>query len=130
MVPAAHLFFHVAGLGRADAVFPGKGAPHPQGGVENGVHRGLHPVPLLFVAAVGEDGGVEIAVPGVAKGADGEIEAPADLLDGLHHGRDFAPGHGGVFQDHGGLELGQGRERRPPGTPHPVPLGVVFSGMN
>ena len=53
---------------------PEKGAPQGQGGVEDGLHRGLHPVPFLLVAAVRQDGGVQVAVAGVAEGADGQLE--------------------------------------------------------
>ena len=69
----AHFFFHKPGLGGADSVFSRERAPEPKGCLKDG----LQPVPLLLVPAVRQDGGVEIAVPGVAEGADGEIKAAA-----------------------------------------------------
>ena len=53
---------------------PGEGAAQGQGLVEDGVDGRFHPVPFLLVALVGEDGGMEVAVPGVAEGADGQVD--------------------------------------------------------
>ena len=69
---------------------------------------------------------MEVAVAGVAEGADGQIVGPADLLDGPDHVGDLAPGHGGVLQHQGRLGLGQGRQGPAPGLPDIVPFGGVF----
>ena len=115
MVPGPTSFSRKRALALPMPCSPERVPPRARATSKMACHCGLHPVPFLLVAAVREDGGVEVAVPGVAEGADGQSKFPADLLDGPDHGGDLAAGHGGVFQDHGGFQFGQGRECCPAG---------------
>ena len=88
--------------------------------IEQIVNGPLHSGEFFLVALVAEDGRVQIAVPGMSEGADGEVVLFAEALDDLHHGRDLGAGHGGVFKDGRGLEAGQGGQGLAAGFPDPV----------
>lgn len=94
--------------------------------VENGLDGCLHPPPLFPVAPVRENRRMQIAVPGVAEGPNGQMEFGGNLFDRPDHRRDLAPWNGSIFQNRGGLDARKGGERSPPSLPHLVPLGGIL----
>ena len=103
----------------------GQRAAKLQRGVEEVVHSPFHARELFLVAAVAEDGRMQIAVTGMAEGGDGDVVAGGDLVEGLDHGRDLGARHCGVFQHQRGTAAGQRGNGHAAGFPNPA----LFHGI-
>lgn len=89
MVPREVSFSIPFGLGGADTVFAGQCALKLEGHVEHFVHGFLHPLEFFLVAPVAQEGGVQVAVPGMTEGAHFQPVFCRDFIDCLHHGRNL-----------------------------------------
>ena len=102
-------------LGEADPVFAGERAAEGQRVVEDLLHRGLDAVHFLLIALVGQKRRVEIPVAEMPERRDLHLVAGGGLVDEADHLGEFAPRDGGIFQDRGRPQAGEGGEGAPPG---------------
>ena len=102
-----------------DAVLAADLAAHLVGGVVQLVHDSLDFfLPFRFGQIVAADVDMQVAVPGVAKGADANAHAPADFHRLMHKLRNHVPGHHHVAFVHGGGAALDGLQERAPGVPN------------
>ena len=107
-------------LGDADAVFTGKGPAHGQRRRENLLDSMMDPLFLFGIAQIAENGGVDVAVAGVAVYGDGELVFLGDGPDAAHHFGEGVSWDGDILSEAVGREAGDGGTQAPPDGPQLV----------
>ena len=111
-------------------MFTGERAAELQGNIENFVHSGFHAGKFFLVALVAEDGGMQVAIAGMAEGSHLDIVLLLDLVEAVDHGRNLGARHCRVFQHTGGTGTGQGRQCVAAGSPELVLFFRIFRNMD
>ena len=123
-----HLLQEPGFLLDAHAVLAGDRAAERERLLRDDVEREVHALHLRFVALVGQERRVQVAVPHVAERPDLKIEAAGGLGDEPDHLRQLAARHGEVLQDRRrpaagqrgkGVAAAQTRARAPRCRAHP-----------
>src|ERR1044071_7502171 len=97
-------------------MFPRYRSTQPNGLFKDFFKSFLNPVHFLLVPFVSEEGGVQVAVAHVTKGADFEAILFGRGINETDHASEFAPGNGGIFEDSSGGDASQSGKGRAAGA--------------